>query len=365
MMAKNKIVVLHLQPELNITCGISKTIYLLVNNSNKRFTQLICTLGGDGIERFTNAGVKPILLKNYKNKIIFAPIIFFNLYIICKKYNVEIVHSHHRYFDFLSYILSKFIKIKTITSVQSKVSRLQKFSYNSDILIAVSNSIQNHLIEKYLINKNKIVKINNFIIRDESYIKESREYLMKKYLLGSEDITLTFVGRFDTEKGVDILLKAFEPLQSMNNNLKLLLVGNGRDQAFVTQFINKHNLNAKILNATLNIFEIYKISDIVILPSRVDPFPLVMLEAGLMKKPFIGSMVDGISEFIQDGINGLLFESENAKELSFLILSLINDREKAKQLGENLYQKVIENNTSDYAIRSYQEVYEKMISKGK
>lgn len=362
-MTKNKIVVLHLQPELNITCGISKTIYILISNPNQKFTHLICTMGGDGLERFTNLGVNPMLLKNYKNKIFFSPILFFNIYKICKKYDVDIIHSHHRFFDFISFILSKFIKIKTLTTVHSKVDRLQKFSYKSDVLIAVSNSIKNHLIEKFLINKNKIVTINNFVIKDDSFIKESREYLINKYLFCPKDIILTFVGRFDREKGIDILLKAFTILQSMNNDLKLFLVGNGKEETFVTQYINKNNLKAKIINASLSVFEIYKISDIIILPSRVDPFPLVMLEAGLMKKPFIGSNVDGIGEFITHGVDGILVERENIKELSDSVLNMVNNIERTKKLGLNLYKKVINNYLAEGGIKQYQEVYENLLLK--
>ena len=53
-----------------------------------------------------------------------------------------------------------------------------------------------------------------------------------------------------------------------------------------------------------NIKQLYSISDVVILPSKKDSFPYVMLEAGINKKSFIGGNTGGIAEFIEDGVNG-------------------------------------------------------------
>ena len=84
----------------------------------------------------------------------------------------------------------------------------------------------------------------------------------------------------------------------------------------------------------------YQVSDIVVLPSRTDPFPYVMLEAGAMKKPFIGGNTGGISEFIEDGVNGLLIEPGNSDQLADKIMFLLNNPVQAELLADALYQKV-------------------------
>ena len=88
----------------------------------------------------------------------------------------------------------------------------------------------------------------------------------------------------------------------------------------------QYKLNAKVMNAHSEIFNYYQLIDVFVLPSRVDPFPLVMLEAGLMKKPFIGSKVDGIAELIENETDGLLFESGNSDDLVSKILKIYNDK---------------------------------------
>ena len=65
-----------------------------------------------------------------------------------------------------------------------------------------------------------------------------------------------------------------------------------------------------------------------------------MLEAGLSGKPFIGSRVGGIAEFIEDGRDGLLFPAKNELVLAQCMLELLNDETKSARLGENLRRKV-------------------------
>ena len=90
----------------------------------------------------------------------------------------------------------------------------------------------------------------------------------------------------------------------------------------------------------------YLLADIVVLPSRVDPVPFVMIEAGIFKKPFIGGNTGGITEFIEDGINGLLVDPENPQMLAEKIIYLLNNPEIGRTMGEKLYKKV--NRLCDY-----------------
>ena len=79
----------------------------------------------------------------------------------------------------------------------------------------------------------------------------------------------------------------------------------------------------------------------VVLPTRIDSFPFVMLEAGIMRKPFLGTKTGGIEEFIEDGINGLLFEPENVNQIANKIEYLLNSPDISGQIAENLNHKVV------------------------
>ena len=116
-----------------------------------------------------------------------------------------------------------------------------------------------------------------------------------------------------------------------------------------------------LLGVVKNPYPYYSAADIVVLPSRIDPFPFVMLEAGLMRKPFIGSRTGGIAEFIEDGKDGLLTIPEDVIDLKNKIGYLINTPQKAKTLAENLYQKVKSQTSREKYISRLCKIYDELL----
>ncbi|MBT8379446.1 MAG: glycosyltransferase family 4 protein [Ignavibacteria bacterium] len=349
--------ILHLQKELNLSCGVTKSILLIVKNSSPVIHHQIIALGGNGVSRFTAQGINPQIIKN-SGLILFKSIkIFFILTSFCKRNKIDIIHSHHRYFDFLAFVISRIINVKTVMSVQSKVFKRKLFSYKSKILIAVSVAIKNHLIKEFLIDEKRIKLINNFIDPNEILTNDERDFNRNDLGFCDNDFILTFIGRFSKEKGVDILLNAINKIQLNYNEVILLMIGEGEEKDQIDNTIRSNNINAKILPSTEKIYKYYLISDLIVLPSRTDPFPVVMLEAGLCKKPFIGSKVDGIAEFIEDGISGLLFNSEELDGLIDAIVKIIKDKNYANDIAKNLNEKVLNNCQVTQLLPKLEKVY--------
>ena len=120
------------------------------------------------------------------------------------------------------------------------------------------------------------------------------------------------------------------------------------------KFCELNKSSVSLLSSKENIFDYYNLMDLVVLPSRIDPFPLVMLETGLMNRPFIGSNVDGIAELIEHEKDGLLFESGNVDDLKNQILRIFNNRLLADTLAKNLNKKVLESYTVEKIIPQYE-----------
>ena len=131
------------------------------------------------------------------------------------------------------------------------------------------------------------------------------------------------------------------------------MIGEGEEEKSLRHYSSENKLPVQLLSPRTNIFDYYNIADIIVLPSRVDPFPYVMLEAGLMNKPFVGSNVDGISELIKHGVNGLLFESENVGELINSIQMVFKDQELAKRISQNFNNDIITNYSLEKVIHEY------------
>ena len=127
------------------------------------------TTGGDNTQTFKASKISLHILKQSKFKLFDFIKDILVLSYFCRVNRINIIHSHHRYFDFVSSFVCYFSKVRTIITVHSKVEGNKKFSYKSERIIAVSESIKMHLVKKFNISASKISVINNFIITDKVY----------------------------------------------------------------------------------------------------------------------------------------------------------------------------------------------------
>jgi glycosyltransferase involved in cell wall biosynthesis len=335
---------LYISPDFNYACGVSKHVYINLKHLSEYsvYKLFFITNKGDSLDRLENIPelnyARLSIEKDHKNPIKLIKD-FFQLLLYCKKYKIDIIHTHHRYPELLSVLVSKIIRIKTITTVHSFVKGLKILSFRSDKIITVSKAVEDHLSQNYPHTKNHCTTIFNCI--DESFYEPSEINTceLKKSLGYTEsDKILLFAGRISFVKGIDIMIESFGKLPP-ELKIRLLIIGSIIDEQIRTLFEKKES-NVMLLPPQKDLRPFYNISDLIVLPSREDPFPYVMLEAGAMKKPFVGSRTSGIAEFIEDGVDGLLFEPGNYGQLADKIIFLLNNPVQAELLSDALYQKV-------------------------
>ncbi len=346
--------ILHLHTGLNLTDGISKTIYLIAGNKSEKNKHFVIALDGDAESKFTEAGITVNFLNLKKD---YLPGVIKSVKNYIRENDIRILHSHHRYFDLISYLVSFSCKVKRITSVQSFVYGKKFFSYKSPLLLAAGESVKKHLIEYFGVNENRIKVFNNFIDAEEIPKNDNSENLKAKLKIPQNAYLIGYIGRFSVkEKGIDILINAFKSFNEKHPDAYLLMIGGGDD---IKYFSNLPE-NVIILSSQKNIFDFYRIFYCLVLPSRVDPFPLTVLEAGMMEVPFIGSDVNGISEIIEDGKDGLLFEKENISMLLQKMEKYYNEKEFAKTCAQNLYKKVVSKYNVKSALEILNKIYEEL-----
>jgi glycosyltransferase involved in cell wall biosynthesis len=184
----------------------------------------------------------------------------------------------------------------------------------------------------------------------------------KKFGLGNNERILLFLGRIHEIKGVDILVRAFASVAHKLDNVKLVIVG--PDDGYlerVKALISSAKIEDKVLicgplygDAKL---EAYIDADIYVLPSRYELFPMTILEAYACGKPVIASDVGRANELVIDGETGLMFESENTKDLASKIFSLMNDAEKAQEMGLKGRQHVRDNFSIEKVAKALEDLY--------
>jgi L-malate glycosyltransferase len=362
-MGLNKIAVLHLQIELNKTCGVTRSIIRIIKNSHN-YEHHVISLKGDALDRFAQYNYK--IINADRNSIVGSIIIFFAILKYIKNNRIRIIHSHHRYFDLLSFFLKKITAVKTVITVHSKVFKKKLFSYKSDKVIVVSKAIKKHIIDNFNIDPEKIELINNFVDKDEINITQNKDEIFSQIGLNRNISLLGYFGRLDIrEKGVDILLDALEKIIDKIPFVFLILVGSGIDELLLKEIALKKRLPVLFLGSIENIWNYLNACDLVILPSRIEPFNLVMIEAGLLGKPLIGADIDGIAETIEDKNTGILFRHGNAEDLKNKIIELLPDKNCMERIGQNLKIEVYKTYTSDSIIPQIEGFYDRLLLESK
>ena len=352
--------ILHITPDFNYACGRSYYVYLLLKYLNKKHNVFLLTNGGDSFDRLEKQGIPYIVLKGCKSKNpLYAAKCIKKIREFVKENKIHIIHSHHRYFEFLGLqALKKRGKNrpKTVFTSLSIVNRKYNIEYRSDRIIAVSKTVNDMLTGKFGINPKKISLIPNFTDTEEIHELEIIQSRMREH---GRLYTILAIGRFHHEKNFETLLNALKFLNDAR--IELILIGEGDNDIDYKKIISRYNLNVEIIVPQKNLIQYFLIADLCVLPSVRDPFPNFMLQAGLHKKPFIGADVDGIAELISGGINGLLFKSGNEAELADLILQFKNNRIFAKQCAENLHKDVLNNYTQEFIIPKIESLYRELI----
>jgi glycosyltransferase involved in cell wall biosynthesis len=86
---------------------------------------------------------------------------------------------------------------------------------------------------------------------------------------------------------------------------------------------------------------------LLVVPSRTDNLPTVVLEAFSTYTPVIGANTGGIPDMIEDGYNGILFEKENVNDLVVKLEHLLTNEELRKRIGENARRTFLEHFCTD------------------
>lgn len=185
-----------------------------------------------------------------------------------------------------------------------------------------------------------------------------REETRKKYNIGDNEIVIGVVGRLSEQKDPMTTIKAFNEVYKENRNVRLMYVGSGELEDEVMKYAKENNLQhlVTITGWVDNTERYIPAFDIAILPSKWEGFGLAIIEYMACDKPIVASNVGGISNIIEDGVNGLLFSVGDYQELVTKIKNLIDN--------EYLRLNIIEENIKyrkKYNIKLLIEKHEKLL----
>lgn len=164
-------------------------------------------------------------------------------------------------------------------------------------------------------------------------------------------VTLLFVGRFETRKGIDVLLDIVPDLLTRNPDLRIELIGDHSIPApqggtYLSNFQKKHQgacwLDRLCVPGVVSDEELeyaYSRCDIFVAPSRYESFGLIYIEAMRYGKPCVGCDAGGVSEVVLDRVTGLLVQPGEPVSLYKALMSLVESPDLRRNLGTNGLQR--------------------------
>lgn len=243
------------------------------------------------------------------------------------------------------------------------------FLSNADKIICVSRKDKEDLV-KYQGLKNNVVHINNWVCLKKKRV-DGGDKLRKRFNLSQKNKIILCVGRIVPQKGVEYLIRALPLVLKRYPECKVILTGRIKQKwmpssygELVESLIKKLGLENNILFIgeipKEEMPAIYKLADVMALPTLHENISLVNLESMAVGTPVVSTQLSVIKEYIINGKNGLLVPPRDHKALAQTIIRLLGDSQLRNRLIKNGYETVRKDfNPKEQVkkiIRAYKEV---------
>lgn len=253
---------------------------------------------------------------------------------LTRKWKIDLVHGHLMRGAFYAGWAGRLAGVPAVSTAHA-TNTWRRF-HRSRKIIAVSRAVHAFLLSKGL-PPEKVATIYNGVPAPDAGLRAQRQAVRRELGFSEEDFLLCSVGRFISDKGQDILVDAVCRLQPERRGIGVVMVGEATGPWFeqVRELTEKRGLAHRIRFAGFqeDVAKFLFASDLFVLPSRREAFPLALLEASAAALPIVAARVGGIPEAVEDGASGLLFEPGQARELARALEGLIGDEGRRRQMG--------------------------------
>ena len=293
---------------------------------------------------------------------------------ILRKENISLIHANTLAPVVPAYVLGKFFNIPVLTTVhhvslghwkfwssQRGVSPTTSFigplfermilRLPVDMVHVVSDNTKNELISTSA-NKTKITVIYNGIDIEE-YADERIKKDYCNYIL--------YIGRLVITKNLSVILSAFEKVIRDLPDSRLIILGAGPmrgewEAQSIQKNLQKHVIFMGHVSHEVKL-RLLATCSAVILPSLLEGFGLVILEAFAMSKPVLVSNVKPLTEIVDNYVDGFLLSPHDSDVWSEKIIHLLKHKDQAMVMGNNGRRKVFEKFSLDVALNAMKKIY--------
>ena len=204
----------------------------------------------------------------------------------------------------------------------------------SERIVAASDSVRADLEQFGRLNN---VEVIHTVIEptDSTRVNQSKQEVFN---LPEDTFVVTFVGELSARKGVEDLIRCVPDVLARNSDARFMIVGRDaeRGQA-VREQLAQNDLGGavQLLGFRSDIENIMAASDVFVLPTLADPLPLVVQEAMSASTPVVATRSGGCEDMVVEGETGYLVSTSDPKGLATAIISMMDNPEERRRMGEN------------------------------
>lgn len=360
--------ILHVVPSFNIG-GMEKIICAFINKSPRDIFHNILPLDGKlkAVRWIQNENVTSVKFDKTANRAEY----FRELYSLIKSNKPELIMTYN-WGATDAIWLGKLARVKTIIHSEhgfnideAKVNNFKRdclryFLYRlTDRVIVVSHELQNFMLKKIRLKKGKVVFIPNGV-NTKIFCPNSKEKngIKKKLGISDNNLVIGYVGRLNPIKNFELMLDMFDKCLQKNQNIKLLIVGDGPEKEKIERMCSTKKIqnNVVLIGEKENVLSFLRIMDIFLLTSHREQMPMTVLESMSAGVPVASVKVGELPYIINQYQNGILFEKDESSEEMANQLTAFLARRDVEQLKDNARLKVKKYYNEEKMINKYLEL---------
>jgi L-malate glycosyltransferase len=286
---------------------------------------------------------------------------------IIKEFTPDLLHSHRFKENILSHLSVKYRKNIPMVCTQhgmpeprvDKIKSLKNYiisKYNFAVvsrkftfIVAVSFDVKKELVNKYGFPQSKVIVIHNGTYIPEKKVRHNKE---DGFVIGS-------AGRFFPIKDYSFMVHIAADVLRQDDRIQFLLAGDGPEMGKIISLIREYKLEQafRLTGFLDDMTGFYKSLDLYINTSLHEGLPMGILEAMSYGIPVIAPKCGGLTEIIDNGIEGYLIEGRTNKGFSEKCIELFSDRELYMKMSAASVRKIAEEFSVDKMAKNYHELY--------
>ena len=349
-------------------------VVIFHRDQGARLTNTSTQLGFPGVDlRLTmpfGAGLRGVL-RTIAFPFLF-PALLLQLVWYLRRRRIQIVNLHYPIDNFVYFaICRRLLPIRLVTSVHGRdafyrdkpldrYSRAFRFIVrSSDLIVLPSDAYRRKFIEAFPASRDRTVFIHNAV--------NPAQFRPLQHRAGSvgDPRYMLCVADFREDKAIDVLLHAVTPLLQGDPCLTLVLAGDGplrqELESLAAALAIRHRTMFLGSQGGVEILALLQGCEVKVLPSRMEPFGIALIEAMACRKPVVASAAGGIPEIVEHEVSGLLVEPDNPAALTAALQRVLADAGLRKRIAANGYARVMERFCSIHNGAAYEHAFASLL----